>query len=98
MSIGLLCILLIPIDIFLITYKEKNLSNISEIIKLDIDYFQGIMLIIYGTALFVSFVLIPFTYFYGDERIEDIQPKEDEFKEKICNSLKYTVCIKFHKF
>jgi hypothetical protein len=26
--------------------------------------------------------MIPFSYFYGDERIEDIQQKESEFKEK----------------
>ncbi len=46
---------------------------------------------LYGVSLFVSFFMIPFSYFYGDERIEDIQPKESEFKEKVCNSLKYTV-------
>jgi hypothetical protein len=39
----------------------------------------------------VSFVLVPFAYFYGDERIEDIKPQESEYKEKICNSMKYTV-------
>ena len=43
--------------------------------------------------MFLSFFLIPFSYFYGDERIEDIKPQQNELKEKICNSLKYTVSL-----
>ena len=35
--------------------------------------------------------MIPFTYFYGDEKIEDIKPSQNEYKEKIYNSLKNTV-------
>ena len=46
---------------------------------------------IYGISLIVSFVLVPFAYFYGDERIEDIVPQENELRNKICNSLKNTV-------
>lgn len=42
----------------------------------------------------VGFLLIPFTYFYGEERdvdIYDIDYIPVTFSEKICNSLKYTV-------
>jgi hypothetical protein len=37
--------------------------------------------------------MVPFAYFYGDERIEDIRPQESELKEKICNSMKNTVSL-----
>jgi LMBR1 domain-containing protein 1 len=98
MSIGLLCVLLIPIDIFLITDKAQT---IEKLIKIDITYFSTIMysnnklvkLVLYGCSLFVAFFLVPFAYFYGDERIEDIQPQENEIRYKICNSLKFTVSI-----
>ena len=43
-SIGLLCVLLIPIDIFLTTYKNDQIDKIAEIIKLDRNYFQVLML------------------------------------------------------
>ena len=35
--------------------------------------------------------MIPFAYFYGDEKIEDIRAVEDDFKDKVCNAFKYTV-------
>ena len=44
MTIGLLCVLLIPIDIFLTTYKSQNLDKLAEMIKLDRSYFEGVML------------------------------------------------------
>ena len=63
-----------------------------ENIMLGIKFFLFII-VLFGVSLFLSFFLIPFTYFYGDERIEDIKPQQNELKEKICNSLKYTVRI-----
>jgi len=44
MSIGLLCVLLIPIDIFLTTFKDEKIDKLAEMIKLDRTYFQQIML------------------------------------------------------
>jgi hypothetical protein len=44
MSIGLLCVLLIPIDIFLTTYRSDRIDKLAEMIKLDRSYFQQIML------------------------------------------------------
>jgi len=37
MSIGLLCVLLIPIDIFLVTHKEDSINSI-----LDRNYLQNV--------------------------------------------------------
>ena len=41
---ALLCVLLIPIDIFLTTYKDEKIDKIAEMIKIDRSYFQQIML------------------------------------------------------
>jgi len=89
MSIGLLCVLLIPIDVFLVSYKESSINNI----QINRDYLKDIMYLLYGMSLFFAFFLIPFAYFYGEERIEDIKSNEFDYKEKICTSLKYTVNI-----
>ncbi len=43
MSVGLLCVLLVPIDIFLTTYKHEKIDKIVEIIKFDTSFFQQIM-------------------------------------------------------
>ena len=34
----------------------------------------------------ISFVLVPFSYFYGDERIEDIRPQESELKDEVLSA------------
>ncbi len=44
MSVGLLCVLLIPIDIFLTTYRNENIDKLAGMIQLDRSYFQTIML------------------------------------------------------
>jgi hypothetical protein len=44
MTMALLCVLLIPIDIFLTTYKDEKIDKIAEMIKIDRSYFQQIML------------------------------------------------------
>lgn len=104
---------MIPIDIFLINYKGKDIEKYAEMIQLDRNMLENVMmskkidflffknvsdscvikfnLVLFAISLFLSFFLIPFSYFYGDERIEDIKPQQNELKEKICNSLKYTV-------
>jgi len=43
MTVGLLCVLLIPIDIFLTTHNSQNIEKITEIIKIDRSYFQTVM-------------------------------------------------------
>ena len=99
MTIGLLCILLIPLDIFLINYKGITIIQDREILQ-NVFYCKIFWIIkaLYGSLLFLSFFLIPFTYFYGEERLDDIEPTENNMKEKICNSLKYTVWIILLKY
>ena len=95
MTIGLCCILLIPIDIFLISYKGDTFANMSiDRSNLKAIEYSKIFIksAIYATLLFVAFVLVPFAYFYADSGIEDITPNNtNEMSEKLFHSLKYTV-------
>ena len=99
MSIALLCILLIPIDIFISSSKEgqQTLSQVSKIISIDQRYFPKIMLLLYFICIIFTFILIPFAFFYTSD-INSINEKEDIFTintdynkhSSICTSLKYT--------
>ncbi len=58
-------------------------------IILILEIFKGI----YSCLIIIGFTLIPFTYFYGEERQDflDIDFEIDKKCSKIWNSLKYTV-------
>jgi len=101
MSIGLFCLMLIPIDSYIISdiqelqIKEEEYSySLKEIYlsKLNINY-----LVLYLILIFLAFFLIPFSYFYGnDEKFNEskqyvyIAPST---KERIIKSLRKTVSI-----
>ena len=70
MSLAVLCILLIPIDVFIANDKVKEIINVN----IDMSQFNQIMLIAFAALLSMSFAVIPFTYFYIDDKIEDIFP------------------------
>ncbi len=80
----------------IIICKKKNFSFYFLLFFLLKLFYLFILSIgLFGFSLFLSFFLIPFSYFFGDERIEDIKPQLNDTKTKICNSLKYTVIINF---
>ena len=94
---------MIPIDVVLINKNGiTNLEKYADLVQLDRNNLETIMISnnqinfplnlgLFAFSLFLSFFLIPFSYFFGDERIEDIKPQQNELNQKICNSLKYTV-------
>ena len=86
MSLAVLCILLIPIDVFIANDKVKEIINVN----IDMSQFNQIMLIAFAALLSMSFAVIPFTYFYIDDKIEDIVPIDNEFMYKICSAVKHT--------
>lgn len=47
--------------------------------------------VLYGSSLLCSFIFIPFTYFFSDDKIEYIQPIENGWRIRIMNSIKYTI-------
>lgn len=91
MSVALLCVLLIPIDVFLASQSSTKAITETINVVIDRDIFNKIMYASFTISLFLSFVSIPFTFFYIDEKIEDIMPVENEFMTKLFTSFKHTL-------
>lgn len=58
--------------------------------SLDRELFKEIMLVLYGVSALSSFVFVPFAYFYGDERLDDLglNPRDDPQQEIEVSTLK----------
>ncbi|MCQ2817870.1 MAG: LMBR1 domain-containing protein [archaeon] len=101
MSACLLCILLIPLDVFISSsYEGKEAVNkVSGVIgiKLDIGYFPKVMMLSYFVCILFMFVLIPFAYFYTEDKINSEDSLnlfalnwQDKNHSSVCTSIKYT--------
>jgi LMBR1 domain-containing protein 1 len=85
LSVTLLATLLVPLDLF-----------ITAGVKLvDFDFTQeelrGVLFGCFIAMLLLAFLFIPFTYFYGEERFDEID--SDSFCDRVCESLKYTAAF-----
>lgn len=84
-SVTLMCVLLIPLDIFIASGQQEYLEISHETIR-ELFFWLFICMLV------LAFVLIPFTYFYGEEKLDDeIDDDRVEFCDKVCEALKYTM-------
>jgi len=65
-TLGLVCLLLIPVDVFLVSEQHKKLEDIF-LTKQDLMSFSTYLNIF---TLAFAFCWIPFVYFYGEEKEE----------------------------
>lgn len=86
LSITLFCVLLVPIDILVSSGRVKDISDI-DIPK---ETVQSLFLFLFSVMLLLAFMMIPFTYFFGEEQYDEIDSDGNELCEKVCESLKYT--------
>jgi hypothetical protein len=96
MSLGLFCILMIPIDVFLVSVKDESFTNLLiDRRNLQNIYFGKCSLtsVLYALVLFFAFILIPYSYFYGNSEIEEFNC-QNEVLERSCRAFKKSVCIK----
>jgi LMBR1 domain-containing protein 1 len=89
-TLTLLNVLMIPIDILVIS--RPNYSFHKE----DVD---NLMRQMYLLTFLVNFILIPFTYFYGEERQEqfevdfEYEESKDNMLKRILSAIKQTVIL-----
>lgn len=92
LSITLMTTALIPVDVFLVSYMKNsdgsfkdwaqdNATRASVEQSLLIGYYT-----MYGLVTFCMFILLPFMYFYYEEREE-----EATCKTRVCGAFKYTL-------
>lgn len=85
----LFCVLLIPVDIYVVSYDLLDADGSHGDIAL-VNSGADLILILYyslyGLMLFCGFFLMPFAYFYFEEESED----ENKWT-RICAATKYTV-------
>lgn len=93
LAITLLTTALVPVDIFLVSYMknddgtwkewsaDESVRNDFEKNTVAVGYY-----VLYALVAFFAFVLMPFMYFYYEEKDEDVTTKQ-----RMCGALKYTV-------
>jgi len=66
LSVSFLCTLLIPIDIYVISQGDINSEALH--LKVSRDLVRTAYLSLFSLLLFLAFFLVPYAYFYGEER------------------------------
>jgi LMBR1 domain-containing protein 1 len=67
LTVTLVAVLIIPIDIYISAEQQK-----IEGILIGKEHIRLILVSLFGVMVFLSFIAIPFTYFYGEERYDEI--------------------------
>lgn len=82
---SILCTLLIPVDIYVIS--EGNITSESLHVTISQDYMRTAYLFLFSALLFMAFCLVPYAYFYGEDRREvDFDDKLDKVGSRGCVS------------
>lgn len=76
LSVSFLCTLLIPIDIYVIS--EGDITSETLHVRVSREMVQTAYLTLFSSMLIVAFFLVPYAYFYGEER-GDIGDELDRF-------------------
>jgi LMBR1 domain-containing protein 1 len=84
LTVTLIAVLLIPIDIYISTEDQKFSG-----ILIGKEHVRLVLLSVFCTMVFLSFIAIPFTYFYGEERYDEIDG-DGSLCDKVCTASKYT--------
>lgn len=82
LSVTLLAVLLVPVDILAASGGDDLLS--SEVVG-------SALLALFVAMLLLAFLLIPFTYFFGEERADEFDSERDVLIDRVCESLKSTL-------
>ncbi|CAJ1354892.1 unnamed protein product [Effrenium voratum] len=66
LTVGILCTLIIPVDIYVIS--EGAITSESLHVIISQDHVRDAYLFLFASLLFIAFFLVPYAYFYGEER------------------------------
>mmetsp|Transcript_86873 Transcript_86873/g.249253 ORF Transcript_86873/g.249253 Transcript_86873/m.249253 type:complete len:537 (-) Transcript_86873:48-1658(-) len=66
LTVSILCTLLIPVDIYVIS--EGSIKSESLHLTISQDLVRNAYLALFASLLFLAFIVVPHAYFYGEER------------------------------
>lgn len=66
LTVSILCAMLIPVDIYVIS--EGDIKSESLHMTISQDHVRNAYLTLFASLLFLAFCLVPHAYFYGEER------------------------------
>jgi len=86
LTVTLLTVLLIPVDVYVVSIGHTSFANL----QISREMVKDLYTVLYILMVVDAFFLIPFSYFYGEERMDEIDGFDNPCQQ-ICNALKYTV-------
>eukprot|EP01017_Pseudomicrothorax_dubius_P009133 TRINITY_DN13058_c0_g1_i1.p1 TRINITY_DN13058_c0_g1~~TRINITY_DN13058_c0_g1_i1.p1 ORF type:complete len:508 (-),score=114.09 TRINITY_DN13058_c0_g1_i1:835-2358(-) len=89
LTLSLICILLIPLDTY-VTSRDAGSGGLLDF-EISRETLRSYYIYFYGALMFFAFFLIPFSFFYGEQRAETIDDYETVSKfSQIVSALKHT--------
>ncbi|CAK8988460.1 unnamed protein product [Durusdinium trenchii] len=86
LTVGILCTLIIPVDIYVIS--EGDITSESLHVTISQDHVRDAYLVLFSSLLFIAFFLVPYAYFYGEDKRPSIH--DDLEKSQCWNALRST--------
>ena len=83
LTVTLVAALLLPLDIFISSAEEQDPSITPDSLR------QSLIFLLL-TMGFLSFVLIPFAYFFGEDRLEDDLDEGSSLCDRVVEAIKFT--------
>eukprot|EP00927_Polykrikos_kofoidii_P013038 TRINITY_DN15678_c0_g1_i1.p1 TRINITY_DN15678_c0_g1~~TRINITY_DN15678_c0_g1_i1.p1 ORF type:complete len:539 (-),score=103.26 TRINITY_DN15678_c0_g1_i1:43-1659(-) len=73
LTVSILCALLIPVDIYIISMGEITSETLH--VTIGQEHVRNAYLVLFSSLLLLTFCLVPHAYFYGEERHGDFDEK-----------------------
>ena len=83
LTVTLVAALLLPIDIFISSYEEEDPTLTPEALRQSLTFLLAAMGIL-------AFVLTPFAYFFGEDRLEDDLDEGSSVCDRVVEATKFT--------
>lgn len=83
LTVTLVAALLLPIDIFISSYEEEDSTLTPEALRQSLTFLLAAMGLL-------AFVLIPFAYFFGEDRLEDDLDEGSSVCDRVVEATKFT--------
>mmetsp|Transcript_70048 Transcript_70048/g.221185 ORF Transcript_70048/g.221185 Transcript_70048/m.221185 type:complete len:538 (-) Transcript_70048:40-1653(-) len=83
-TVSILCALLIPVDIYIIS--QGDITSESLHVTISQEHVRSAYEALFTSLMFLAFFLVPYAYFYGEERGGDFDEKLDKRGKATCCS------------
>lgn len=88
-TVSILCALLIPVDIYIVS--QGDITSESLHLTISREHVRSAYVALFTSLMFIAFFLVPYAYFYGEERGGELDDKLGKLSKPACfNAMRST--------